>query len=55
MNCVVKLRHDIKKGNKRVGRRDIYIIILVTKLIDIYYTLLQFWQNLIEFSGSNRV
>ena len=42
INCVVKLRHYIEKGNKRVGGRDIYIINLITKLTGMYYILLQF-------------
>ena len=55
INCVIKSRYYIEKGNKRAGRWDIYIINLVTRLINIYYTLLQFWQNLAEFSASGRV
>ena len=55
INCVEKSRHCVEKKNKRAGGWGIYIINLVARLIDIYYTLLQFWQNLAEFSRSSRV
>ena len=50
INCVVKLRYYIKKRSKRAGGWGIYIINLVARLTGIYYALLQFWQNLAEFS-----
>ena len=40
INCVKKSRYYVKKGKKRVGWRDIYIINLITRLIGIYYILL---------------
>jgi len=42
INYVIKSRHYIKKGNKKVKGRGIYIINLITKLTGIYYILLQF-------------
>ena len=52
---MVKSRHCIEKGSKRVGGQGIYIINLVTQLTGTYYILLWFWQNSAEFSGSGKV
>ena len=52
---MVKSRRCVEKGSKKAGGRGIYIINLITQLTGTYYTLLRFWQNLVEFGGSSRV